>query len=163
MTLMIGIVTTLFTAVFVCKVIFDAYLAAHWKKAERQNGEHLKEGMKKCVHLIRPGTTIDFVGKRNLWMGISVFCIAADGLPVFHQRPELRHRLHGRRRSADQGPDDLGYRQSSWRNGVGRLKDVKVQQIGAAAGQLISDQGSRRREIAQCCFDSSAGDPQERI
>ncbi len=29
------------------------------------------------LHLIRPGTDIDFVGKRNVWLGVSILCIVA--------------------------------------------------------------------------------------
>jgi preprotein translocase subunit SecF len=95
------------------------------------------------LELIRPGTQIDFMGKRNLWMGISVVAILATFILLFTK-------------GLNYGIDFTGGAQvqvhvpSSWDIGKvrdelekGDIRGLKVQQIGLpnASQYLIKAQG----------------------
>jgi preprotein translocase subunit SecF len=98
------------------------------------------------LYLIKPGTNIDFVGKRNVWLGLSIFCILATIALFFTKGLNYGIDFTGGAEVQIKVP-------SSWditkvRNEMesGGLKNVKVQQIGEAAqGEfLIKAQGDSK-------------------
>jgi preprotein translocase subunit SecF len=98
------------------------------------------------LYLIKPGTNIDFVGKRNLWLGLSIFCIIATIALFFTKGLNYGIDFTGGAEVQIKVP-------SSWditkvRNEMesGGLKNVKVQQIGESAqGEfLIKAQGDEK-------------------
>lgn len=97
-------------------------------------------------HLIRPGTTIDFVGKRNLWMGISVFCILLTVFLFFTKGLNYGIDFTGGAEVQIKVPTtwDIGKVRGEMESG--KLKGVKVQQIGAAQDSsfLIKVQGDEK-------------------
>jgi SecD/SecF fusion protein len=76
-TLTVGLVASMFTAIFVTRVIFDLLLGAGWLKRLPM------------AHLIRP-TKIDFIGKRTLCYAASAVIILA-GAVAFVQRGPQRY------------------------------------------------------------------------
>jgi len=76
-TLGIGIIASMFTAIFITRIIFDALLAAGALKQLRM------------LHLIGQ-TSIDFIGKRRFCYGLSLLVVAA-GVAAFTIRGEARY------------------------------------------------------------------------
>jgi preprotein translocase subunit SecF len=95
------------------------------------------------LHLIRPGTDIDFVGKRNLWLGVSILCIVATIILFFTKGLNYGIDFTGGAEVQVKIPNtwDIGKVRSAME--TGGLKNVKVQQIGEPVeGQfLIKAQG----------------------
>ena len=97
-------------------------------------------------HLIKPGTSIDFVGKRNLWMGISVACILLTILLFFTKGLNYGIDFTGGAEVQIKVPTswDIGKVRSEME--TGNLKGVKVQQIGVPQDStfLIKVQGDEK-------------------
>lgn len=96
--------------------------------------------------LIRPGTNINFVGKRNLWMGLSV--VAIVGTLVLLMTKGLNYGIDftGGAEVQIQAPAswDIGKVRSEMEEGG--LKDIKVQQIGESSQHqfLLKVQGDEK-------------------
>jgi preprotein translocase subunit SecF len=93
--------------------------------------------------LIRPGTNIDFVGKRHLWLGISVAAIVLTVLLFFTKGLNYGIDFTGGAEVQIQVPEswDIGRVRNEME--AGGLKGVKVQQIGEANSHqfLVRAQG----------------------
>jgi preprotein translocase subunit SecF len=89
--------------------------------------------MKKMFELIRPGTTIDFVGKRNLWMGISVVCILATVVLLLTKGLNYGVDFTGGAEVEVRAPAtwDIGRVRSELESA--NIKGLKVQQVGDPA------------------------------
>jgi preprotein translocase subunit SecF len=98
------------------------------------------------LHLIRPGTNIDFVGKRNLWLGISVFCIVATIALFFTKGLNYGIDFTGGAEVQIKVPNSWDITKVRSEMEDGGLKNVKVQQIGESAqGEfLIKAQGDEK-------------------
>jgi preprotein translocase subunit SecF len=98
------------------------------------------------LHLIRPGTNIDFVGKRNLWLGISVFCILATIVLFFTRGLNYGIDFTGGAEVQIKVPNSWDITKVRSEMEDGGLKNVKVQQIGESAqGEfLIKAQGDEK-------------------
>jgi preprotein translocase subunit SecF len=94
-------------------------------------------------HLIRPGTTIDFVGKRFLWMGISVALILLTIVLFFTKGLNYGIDFTGGAEVQIKVPNswDIGKVRTEMESGG--LKGVKVQEIGLPQDSqyLIKAQG----------------------
>src|SRR5580693_5209879 len=94
-------------------------------------------------HLIRPGTSIDFVGKRFLWMGISVAAILLTIVLFFTKGLNYGIDFTGGAEVQIKVPNswDIGKVRSEMESGG--LKGVKVQEIGLPQDStyLIKAQG----------------------
>ncbi len=95
------------------------------------------------IELIRPGIQIDFVGKRNIWMGLSVVAIVGTLLLFFTKGLNYGIDFTGGAEVQLHVPGswDIGKLRDELENGG--IKGLKVQQIGdATANQyLIKAQG----------------------
>jgi preprotein translocase subunit SecF len=93
--------------------------------------------------LIRPGTNIDFVGKRNIWMGVSVLAILATIALFFTRGLNYGIDFTGGAEVQIKTPEswDISKVRDTMENGG--VKNVKVQQIGETAQHqfLIKAQG----------------------
>ncbi len=98
------------------------------------------------LELIRPGTQIDFVGKRNIWMGVSVIAILGTFLLLFTKGLNYGIDFTG-------GAEVQIHVPTSWDIGKvrdelesGGVKGLKVQQIGLpeASQYLIKAQGEEK-------------------
>src|SRR6476620_9699582 len=95
------------------------------------------------LELIRPGIQIDFVGKRNIWMGLSVVAVLVTILLFFTKGVNYGIDFTG-------GAEVQIHVPTSWDIGKvrgelesGGIKGLKVQQIGEVASSqfLIKAQG----------------------
>jgi preprotein translocase subunit SecF len=97
-------------------------------------------------HLIRPGTNIDFVGKRTLWMGISIAAIILTFILFFTKGLNYGIDFTGGAEVQIKTPSswDIGKVRTEMENGG--LKGVKVQQIGIPQDSqyLIKAQGDEK-------------------
>lgn len=95
------------------------------------------------LELIRPGTQFDFVGKRNLWMGISLIGILATLILFFTKGLNYGIDFTGGAEIQIQVPTswDIGKVRDELESGG--MEDLKVQQIGLpeASQYLIKAQG----------------------
>jgi len=95
------------------------------------------------LELIRPGTQIDFMGKRHIWMGISVVAIAATIILLLTKGLNYGIDFTGGAEVQIHVPQswDIGKIRDDLENGG--IKGLKVQQIGLpqASQYLIKAQG----------------------
>ena len=82
------------------------------------------------LYLIRPGTNIDFVGKRNLWLGLSIFCIVATIILFFTKGLNYGIDFTGGAEVQIKVPSSWDISKVRSEMEAGGLKNVKVQQIG---------------------------------
>jgi len=93
--------------------------------------------------LIRPGTNIDFVGKRNLWTGLSILAIVVTFILLFTKGLNYGIDFTGGAEVQIRAPEswDIGKVRSEMESGG--VKNVRVQAIGETAQHqfLIKAQG----------------------
>ena len=96
--------------------------------------------------IIRPGTQIDFVGKRHIWLGISVITILATFVLLFTKGLNYGIDFTGGAEVQIQVPAswDIGKVRSTME--AAEIKDPKVQQIGEASAHqfLIKAKGDEK-------------------
>src|SRR4051812_12213892 len=96
--------------------------------------------------LIRPGTEIDFVGKRTLWIGVSIACILATIVLFFTKGLNYGIDFTGGAEVQIHVPDswDIGKVREEMEKGD--IKGLKVQQIGMPAQHtfLVKAQGDEK-------------------
>src|SRR3954452_4272400 len=96
--------------------------------------------------LIKPGTNIDFVGKRHLWAGLSVVAIVLTIIALFTKG--LNYGIDFTGGAEVQIKTPAAWEISDVRGNMesGGLKNVKVQQIGEASAHqfLIKTQGDEK-------------------
>jgi preprotein translocase subunit SecF len=97
-------------------------------------------------HLIRPGTEIDFVGKRHLWLGISVACIVLTIILFFTKGLNYGIDFTGGAEVQVKIPNSWDISKVRSEMEEGGLKNVKVQQIGEPVEGtfLIKAQGDEK-------------------
>ena len=96
--------------------------------------------------LIRPGTKIDFVGKRNLWMGISVALVILTFVLFFTKGLNYGIDFTGGAEVQVKTPDSWDIAKVRSEMEAGGLKNVKIQEIGVASQHqfLIKVQGDEK-------------------
>src|SRR5947209_791160 len=82
--------------------------------------------------IIKPGTSIDFVGKRHMWMGISIAAIILTGILLFTKGLNYGIDFTGGAEVQIQVPRDWDIGKVRTEMETGGVPGVKVQQIGEA-------------------------------